>query len=97
MEKVVTSGGKLGREKATLGSHDRGLGVGELVPRSLLGDHLSRGRDVKRVGEHVGVAVLGALRRVQLPEVARHLSHVVQAGLGRSRSTLPLDLRFTWD
>ena len=37
--------------------------------------------DVERVGQEVGVAVLGGVRRVQRPELGGHRAEVVQTGL----------------
>ena len=76
-----SSGGELGWQQPTLGSNNESLCVGEFVPGRLLGNDLSRGRDVQRVGKHVGVAVLGAVCCVQLPEFIGHLAYMVEAFL----------------
>ena len=77
----MTLGSQLGWQDTALSTLHRSHGVWEAVPGGFSWTHLSRGRDVERIRQEVGVASLWTFCCVQLPKITRHLAHMVEAGL----------------
>ena len=55
--------------------------VREAIPGSLFWANVTSGGDVERIGQEVSVAVLGTVRRVQIPKHIGHLTYMVKASL----------------